>query len=387
MAATRTTAVAGSILIIDDRSDPDVLQALTEVLAQSGFAVRAATIRTRRAEYVQHDVVLLLNDSASNLKYCRQVKQHEDSPLVLVILGDAPASDWVGFEAGVDDLLLRPFSEAELLARITLALRSRSQRSHLVRSNRGLEKQVAEHNRELEQMLFRSRELTVMKDNIVSNVSHELRTPLLQVKSAVSMLSDEIPPGSEGPGRLVKYALQATAKLESVVQNISTLASSLNLKQEVFILTDSINIALRQLNRVWESKGGVERIRLHIPAKLPFILGDRGGVAQVLQQLLDNAIKFSPNGEPVEVIAAQTGTLVRITVRDYGIGIAKDQLEKIFQAFYQVDGGSKRGYGGAGVGLSIVKLIMDGLGSQIEVDSELGQGSAFWFTLPAAIDG
>lgn len=384
MAATRTTATTGSILIIDDRSDPDLLQALTDVLSQSSFAVRAATARTRRAETGQYDLVLLLNDAVANLKYCRQVKQEDDSPHVLVILSESPGPEWAGFDAGVDDVLIRPFSEAELLTRLTLALRSRSQRSILVRSNRGLEQQIAEHTRELQQTLFRSRELTVMKDNIVANVSHELRTPLLQVKSAVSMLSDEIPPGNEGPGRLVNYALQATAKLESVVQNISTLASSLNLKHEVFMLADSVNLALRQLNRLWESKGGVERIRLSIPPDLPFVMGDRGGVAQVLQQLIDNAIKFSPKGGAVDVMAKQAGTLVRVTVRDHGIGIARDQLEKIFQAFYQIDGGSKRGFGGAGVGLSIVKLIMDGLGSQIEVDSEPGQGSAFWFTLPVA---
>jgi signal transduction histidine kinase len=100
--------------------------------------------------------------------------------------------------------------------------------------------------------------------------------------------------------------------------------------------------------------------------------------------LIDNAIKFSPNGGKVKVNAERCDDKVCIAITDQGIGIPKDQVGHIFQAFYQVDSSSTRPFGGAGVGLSIVKLILDKLGSSIEVTSKPGAGSTFSFTLPIA---
>jgi signal transduction histidine kinase len=263
-------------------------------------------------------------------------------------------------------------------------LRLKRRYQELWDQNAKLTDELAQRNFELERTLRESKEVVILKDSIVRNVSHELRTPLLQVKSAVAMLAEDARAASPtGVSVLADHATAATAKLESIVQNISQLAASLNVKLEPFRLSDAVNLATRQLSRQWASSGNVERI--HIPDNdVPPILGDRGGVAQVLRQLLDNAIKFSPNGGPVKIKADQTDTTVRISVCDQGIGIPEDQVERIFQAFYQVDSSSTRPFGGTGVGLAIVKLLLDGMGSNIHVESKPGEGSTFSFTLPLA---
>ena len=374
-----------TIFVVDDRSDPESVQALRVALGYSDFTVRTATLSKRLSETIHREqpaVVLFVTVGLAILKLCQQIKQHEDSPLIVVLLHEPPSAKWAGYEAGVDDFLVRPYTSDELVARLHMALRNRRQHSHLVSSNRGLERQLADRNQELEAMLRRSQELTVLKDTIVSTVSHELRTPLLQMKSSLSLLAEDLKQAPESTAKLVNYAAHATARLESVVNNITHLAASLNLKREPFVVSDAVNQALRQVRRKWESSHEVERIRPQLPDGLPMVMGDRGAVAQVLQQLIDNGLKFSPQGGFVDVSAEPVLDGVRIAVRDYGIGIAVDQVEKIFQAFYQIDQTSTRHFGGTGVGLAIVKLILDGLGTRCEVSSTVGQGSQFSFILP-----
>src|SRR5262249_4103635 len=189
--------------------------------------------------------------------------------------------------------------------------------------------ELEERTRALEIALRESAQAAILKDSIVANVSHELRTPLLQVKSAVAMLAEDARAANKGVSVLADHATAATAKLESAVQNITQLASTLNVKSEPFFLSDAVKIADRHLGRQWASSGGVDRIKSNV-TDIPMLLGDRSGVAQVLQQLLDNAIKFSPKGGPVEVVAEHYKVGVRISVRDKGIGIPSDQAEQIF---------------------------------------------------------
>jgi signal transduction histidine kinase len=122
-----------------------------------------------------------------------------------------------------------------------------------------------------------------------------------------------------------------------------------------------------------------------IDSDLPPIMADKQGLSTVLQQLLDNALKFSEkNGKDVEVIGKREGDKAYIAVRDYGIGIPEDKLKNIFDLFYQVDSSSTRPYGGLGVGLALVKLILEHHGTKIEVISQLDEGSTFYFYLPIA---
>jgi signal transduction histidine kinase len=218
-------------------------------------------------------------------------------------------------------------------------------------------------------------EIEVLKNAIVRNVSHELRTPLLQVKSAVSLIAEEV-----ANKQLITYAENATARLETHVKNITMLGHSLDINIGAIILRDTVEYAKRNLSRIWTRRGDVERVQMDIQANLPPVLADMQGLSTVLQLLMDNAIKFS--SEPIQVIARKEGDKIFVAVQDSGIGIEKSKLEDIFESFYQIDSSSTRPYGGAGVGLALVKLILDHHNILIHVDSTVGKGSVFWFYLP-----
>ncbi|WP_228845252.1 sensor histidine kinase [Phototrophicus methaneseepsis] len=217
-------------------------------------------------------------------------------------------------------------------------------------------------------------ETELLKNAIVRNVSHELRTPFLQVKSAVSLIAEEAKNES-----LVTYASNALSRLESIIQNITMLGSSLEYNPAPIILRDTVEGARRNLQRSNGNIASDDRIKLLIDDKLPPVMADRQGLTTVMRLLIENALKFSK--EQVEIIARQEGGRAFIAVQDYGIGIPENKLKNIFELFYQIDGSTTRRYGGTGIGLALVKLILELHQSKIYVQSIPGQGSIFYFFL------
>ncbi len=257
-----------------------------------------------------------------------------------------------------------------LASQITTCLR-------LHEENRQLHQTIAQLQEQIHKQQRTSDEIEVLKNAIVRNVSHELRTPLLQVKSAVTLIGEDV-----SDKKLVNFAENAMARLEMLVKNITMYGQSLDLRVGPIILRDTVEFARRSLSRVWGRRNEAARIQLKLEENLPPVLADKQGLSTVMQLLMDNALKFSGKDQPIEVIGSLRGDYVYIAVRDYGIGIAQDKLQDIFESFYQVDSSSTRRYGGMGIGLALVKLILDHHNTEIHVDSELGKGSTFWFLLP-----
>ncbi len=221
----------------------------------------------------------------------------------------------------------------------------------------------------------KSSEIEILKNAIVRNVSHELRTPLLQVKSAVALIGEDA-----ADKKLISYAQNAVSRLETHIKNITMLGHSLDIHVTPIILRDAIEYAKRNLTRTWTRQSDADRILIKLEDNLPPVMADKQGLSTVLQLLMDNALKFG-EGNDIEVIGRKSEDKVYIAVHDSGIGIANDQLHHIFDSFYQVDDTSTRPYGGAGVGLALVKLILENHQVKINVDSTLNKGSTFWFEL------
>jgi signal transduction histidine kinase len=384
-------SLATILIISTARSETERFQKLLEasryrvLAAKDSKKALAAVIKHRPA------VVLVTAYEADSVEQSIQLCQLiKSDPLTaesfIVVVGqEQPETSTQFFDVGVEDVLLAPISEVLLVKKINALVRVKLQLEATLKKNQQLADELARRNEEAERTLRESREVLILKDTIVRNVSHELRTPMLQIKSSVAMLAEDARAASpNGQSSLADHATAATAKLESVVQNITQLAASLNVKLEPFQLSDAVNSVTRQLARQWASAGGVERIVTQVH-DIPPLTGDRGGVTQVLRQLIDNGLKFSPNGGPVEIIAERNDSHVCIAVRDHGIGIPQDQMDRIFQAFYQVDSTSTRPFGGTGVGLAIVKLLLDAMGTKISVESKIGEGSTFSFLLPIAV--
>jgi signal transduction histidine kinase len=386
---TLPNSSAGTLLLIDH--EVDGLQALRTYLEQHHY--RVCTEREDRAALeliptMQPDLVLLgMNLPDKDCRdVCRAIKSTRAPAFLPVVLMADRSLDEQTLEAeqDADGLLVKPIREADALMQVGALLRIKSQVDALWSKNQALLSELEKRNAELEKAVRESREASLLKDSIVKNVSHELKTPLVQVKAAVALMAEDARAASpSGVSALADMATAATAKLESVVQNITQLAATVNIKLEAFRLSDAVSVAVRQTGRQWLSLGAVDRIKAAVD-DVPLLMGDRSGVAQVLQQLIDNAIKFSPNGGDVEITGRPEANGIRIAVSDHGIGIASDQLERIFQAFYQVDSSTTRPFGGAGVGLAIVKLLLDKMGTAINVESTPGVGSTFSFLLSVA---
>lgn len=245
----------------------------------------------------------------------------------------------------------------------------------LHRENGNLQQRIEGYKVEVSGQKRKIHEIEILKNVIVRNVSHELRTPLLQVKSAVSLIAEDAE-----DEKLVDFAKNAVARLESLITNITMLGQSLDINVGPIILRDAIGYAQQKLTRIWKLRGEVERVQLQIENNLPPVLADKQGLSIVIQLLMDNALKFSV--KPIEVIARREEEKIYVAIRDYGIGIEEEMLNNIFDSFYQVDSSSTRRYGGTGVGLTLVKLILDNHDIKIYVKSTVGEGSTFWFYLP-----
>ena len=231
------------------------------------------------------------------------------------------------------------------------------------------------------------RELDRLKDEFVQNVSHELRTPLTFVKGYVEYLLEGYA-GELNQGQ--RQALEIVLdRSDAVVRLVNDIVS---LKQAELQEMDLQPVALELIAAacVEGSKMAAEqvgiRMHLEISPGLPLVYGDPTRLGQVFDNLLGNAIKFSPNGGEVCVRLSLVDNAVQVEVRDRGIGMPPDRLDQIWQRFYQIDSASTRRFAGAGLGLAIVKRIVDAHDGRIWVESELGKGSIFIFTLPVIHD-
>jgi signal transduction histidine kinase len=260
-------------------------------------------------------------------------------------------------------------------------------RNALQAANRTLERRVQERTAELEQALERVSELNQLKANFISNISHELRTPLTHIKGYVELLvSESLGPISDEQKYALQVSQQASSKLEGLIEDL--IMVSLVSRGELTIKLEDIDIRRIASLAVKSSSGAAQHrgidLKADIDDDMPFVQGDSQKIGWVLGQLIDNAIKFTSKGGSVVVGLKREGeNLVSVSVADTGIGIASDQLNDIFEPFHQVDGSSTRRYGGTGLGLSLVRQIVEAHGSMIEVQSVEGRGSLFKFPLLA----
>jgi len=252
-------------------------------------------------------------------------------------------------------------------------------------ANRTLERRVEERTVELQQALQRVSELSQLKANFISNISHELRTPLTHVKGYIELLvSGSLGAISEEQKHALQVSQQASTKLEGLIEDL--IMVSLASRGELSIKLDDMDI--RRISSLavksYASKAlerGIELIT-SFDEDTPIVQGDSQKVGWVLGQLIDNGIKFTSEGGSVEVGLKREGeNLVIVSVSDTGIGIGPAQLKDIFEPFHQLDGSSTRRYGGTGLGLSLVRQIVEAHGSMIDVQSAEGRGTTFKFPL------
>lgn len=263
-------------------------------------------------------------------------------------------------------------------------------RSALQSANRNLEQRVRNRTSDLNEALNRLSELSQMKANFVSNISHELRTPLTHIKGYIELLiSESLGPVTEEQRHALTVSQRATGKLEDMIEDLImfSLASrgELSMKLEGVDIRRMASLLAKTAARKAEERG--VKVQVNMPDAVPFVQADGEKISWALTQLLDNGIKFTPSGGTVTIALEEEGkNLIQVMVQDTGVGIPQNRMKEIFEPFHQLDGSSTRRYGGTGLGLSLVRQIVEAHGSLLDVKSIEGKGTTFKFPLLAMRD-
>jgi len=235
------------------------------------------------------------------------------------------------------------------------------------------------------------KELTVAKvfklnrNEFLGNVAHELRTPIFAIQLSLETLIDGAINDSNVKYDFLNKALSQTTRMKELVSdlvNISELESGMKLKQRWFPISELVREVLRDFMAVAKNKN----IEIEISNKVnpaTEVFADEDKIRQVLINLLDNAVKYSDQNSRIILKLLEKDNFVSIAVQDFGIGIPESDLPRIFERFYRVDKNRSREMGGSGLGLSIVKHILELHNTKINVTSRLNEGSTFEFTLPS----
>jgi signal transduction histidine kinase len=253
--------------------------------------------------------------------------------------------------------------------------------------NRTLERRVAERTAELRRALERLAELNQIKANLISNVSHELRTPLAHIMGYVELLEEtQLGPLNDEQQKAMAVIHRGTDRLGRLIEDLiefSTASRSGVVLKLQPVEVPALMQGVIERSQAKADKAGV-RLSMQVGPEIHALQADPEKLSWVLFQLVDNGIKFTPNKGEVTLAATRDGSLVQLSVADTGIGIPPERQEEIFEPLHQLDGSPTRRYGGTGLGLALVKLILSAHGSQIRVQSEPGKGTTLSFLLPAA---
>jgi two-component system phosphate regulon sensor histidine kinase PhoR len=238
----------------------------------------------------------------------------------------------------------------------------------------------------LEENIQHLHRLEQVRKDFVANVSHELRTPLTAIRGYVEALQDG---GKDQPEQLDRFLdiIRAHADRLNLIMTDLLLLSKIEsgqipLKQEPVALASLIDRTVGLLRHLIEQKK--HTVVATIPRDLPPILGDEERLGQVFSNLLDNAVKYTPENGTITVSASAGKTFVEVGITDTGIGIPPQDLPRIFERFYRVDKARSRELGGTGLGLAIVKHLVEGHGGAVSVESSPGKGTTFCVKLPTA---
>jgi hemerythrin-like metal-binding protein len=291
-----------------------------------------------------------------------------------------------------------PTNDALTQALIDLYALMTSQNQHLLEMNNELqehrdhlEDQIKERTRQLELARDAAESANRAKSAFISNMSHEIRTPMNAIVGLTWVLHEQISdPLQKGKLQQVRNATQQLLAIINDLLDMSSIESEQLLLEPLdFDIKHVVEHAVAAQTVRAEHKG--LRLTVSETPNMPALLhGDPVRIGQIISNFLSNAIKFTTEGEiklELSLTPATPGnvTQLRCAVRDQGIGIAPEQIASIFQPFQQADPTSRRRFGGTGLGLAISKRLVDMMGGEIGVDSEINKGSIFWFKIPLTV--
>jgi two-component system, OmpR family, phosphate regulon sensor histidine kinase PhoR len=228
------------------------------------------------------------------------------------------------------------------------------------------------------------KQLDQIRRDFVANVSHELRTPLSILRGYIEVLFDEPQTSREELTRILSIMERHSKRLQRLVDDLLSLAQLESSQAQLELSVVRMDELFNNLIRDWKEKlaGKNLKIIVDLPSEALTLRADGTRLEEVLHNLLDNAVKFSPENGEIRLRGTRYGSNVVLSVADTGIGISKEHLPRIFERFYRADKARSRELGGTGLGLAIVKHIAQLHGGRVEAESELGSGTTIRIVLP-----
>jgi two-component system, sensor histidine kinase and response regulator len=367
---------APSILMVDDV--PANLKLLAGILSRKGYKVRpvsSGALALRAIEKAPPDLILLdiTMPEMDGYEVCQRLKRDEKIASIPVIFLSAlndPEAKIKAFHAGGVDYITKPFQAEEVLARVECQLKIRQ-----------LQLSVEKRNRELAETNQRLTEANLMRDNLVHMIVHDMRSPLtvqmgyldFLMEKASSMLDD-------GTLSCLVAARQSSVRLVNMVNSMLDISrmetGNLAIRYALNDLTTILSEAMDLYRPIREQR----RLTLECPKDLPPVDCDAYLIRRVMENLLGNALRFTkPTGQIHVVLSGADPQECLLKVIDDGVGIAEENHGIIFEKFGQVGPHKKNS---SGLGLTFCRLAIEAHGGEIGIESELGNGSTFWFTLP-----
>ena len=356
------------VLVADDNGDMRqyIVRLLSEryrVTAVPDGEAALAAAREQAPELVLTDVMMPRLDGFGLLRKLRADPRTREVPVIMLSARAGEESRVEGMEAGVDDYLIKPFSARELLARV------------------GAHLQMARIRREAAEAL---READRRKDEFLAMLSHELRGPLAPLGNML-----EVVKRAEGNTELVRHAYatmdRQLAQLVRLVDDLLDVSritrNKMELRKERVELAPVLRQALEACRPL--ADGMRHDLAVTLPAEPVYLQADAARLAQIFQNLVHNACKYTEPKGRIALNAERQGGDVVVTVKDTGLGIPPDKLATIFDMFTQVDASRERAQGGLGIGLTLVKRLVEMHDGTVEARSEgPGRGSEFVVRLP-----
>jgi signal transduction histidine kinase len=329
------------------------------------------------AHAILQEGLFVVPDSADDDRFA-------DNPLVcgephIRFYAGTPLTTPDGFRLGTLCVLDRvPRTLTPKQARMLAAL------AHQVVVQLELRRHLAEREAEEETLRANVRELDRMKKEFVATVSHELRTPLTSIVGSLGLLSSglmgELPSDVR---QLVLLAERNSVRLIALINDILDFEKLESGRMEMTHAPAPLLRILRQAVEVIAPVAAQEQVTIELRAEVAVVHGDEARLAQATVNLLSNAVKYSPRGGTVTVTASVSRGWTEVQVRDEGPGIAVALQPKLFRRFQQIESSDSRPKGGAGLGLAMCKAIVEQHGGTVGVESREGEGSTFWFRIPA----
>lgn len=353
-------ALPARILVVDDQ--PANIQVLGSVLGKLGFEIIPASdgkTALKRMALRLPDLILLdlLMPEMDGCEVCRRVRENPDwKDIPVIFLSAADDKDFIvrALEAGGVDYITKPFNHGELVSRVRTQLALKSARDQL--------KQLAED-----------------KDELLGILAHDLKNHLGGMQMSANVLRERLAKiGDEKQVLLCENICHSTGQLLAFVKEFlanSAAEHGLALKPEAVNLSDAVARAVQNYREV----AGRKNLNIHmwLPGEEAVVLADRRALGQILDNLISNALKFSPPGKRIDVEVRTAGEFVECVIRDQGPGFTVEDQKRMFRRYGRLSARPTGNEPSTGLGLSIVKKLVQDLNGELLCDSTLGQGATF----------